>query len=139
MTQKRSTPFKNKIPSWGWLQWLKECNLNLSLNVAKGLKVGCAKGLCPNNVAIFYNNLQQVYDLHNYIINKIWNCDESSAHVSCNGGLLVLAKVGSKSVHSIFPNEREWLLMLSYINAHGESIPNFYIFKSKQFKRKYIK
>jgi hypothetical protein len=50
----------------------------------------------------------------------------------------VLAKVGSKSVHSIFPNEQKWLLMLSYINAHGESIPNFYIFKGKQFFLNYI-
>jgi len=50
----------------------------------------------------------------------------------------MLAKVGSKSMHSIFPNEQKWLLMLSYINAHGKSIPNFYIFKGKQFKRNYI-
>jgi hypothetical protein len=56
MTQESLTPFKNRIPSWGWLQWFKKCNLNLSLSVTQGLKVGCAKGLCPNNVATFYKN-----------------------------------------------------------------------------------
>jgi hypothetical protein len=117
------------------LQWFKKRNLNLSLSVAQGLKVSRAKGLCPNNVVTFYKNKQQAYDLHNYTTSRIWNCDESGACASCNGGLLVLAKVGSKLVHSIFPNEQEWLLMLSYINAHGESIPNFYIFKGNQFER----
>jgi hypothetical protein len=107
------------------------------LNVTQSLKIGHAKGLRLSNVATFYN-LQQAYDLHSYTTNKIWNCDEFGAHASCNGGLIMFAKVGSKSVHSIFPNEREWLLMLSYINAHGESIPNFYILKGKQFNRNYI-
>jgi len=47
VTQELSTPFKNKIPSWGlMLQWFKKHNPNLSLHVPQGLKVGCAKGLC---------------------------------------------------------------------------------------------
>ncbi len=49
----------------------------------------------------------------------------------CNGGMFMLTKVGSKLVHSIIPNEQKWLLVLSNINAHGNYIPNFYIFKSK--------
>jgi hypothetical protein len=69
----------------------------------------------------------------------ISNCDEFDAQAICNGGMFVLTKVGSKLVHSIIPNERKWLFVLSYINAHGKSIPNFYIFKGKQFRRNYIK
>jgi len=38
----------------------------------------------------------------------------------------LLAKARSK--------EREWLSILSYINAHGDSIPNFYFLKGKQFR-----
>jgi hypothetical protein len=56
-----------------------------------------------------------------------------------NGGTFVFTKVGSKSVHSITPNEQKWLSMSSYMNAHGESIPSFYIFKVKQFFKNYIK
>jgi len=52
-------------------------------------------------------------DLHNYNANMIWNCDEFDAQASCNGGIFVLTKVGSKLVHSIIPNERKWLLVLS--------------------------
>jgi hypothetical protein len=60
--------------------------------------------------------------------------DKKKAMISydgCNGGMFMLTKVGSKLVHSIIPNERKWLLVLSSINAHGNCIPNFYIFKSK--------
>jgi hypothetical protein len=34
-------------------------------------------------------------------------------------------------VHKIIPNEREWLPVLMCINASGQAIPNFYIFKGK--------
>ncbi len=77
ITQERLIPFKNGIPSWGWLQWFREGNLDLSLCIIQGLEVGCAKGLCITNVATFYNNLQHVYNLHDYDANRIWSCDES--------------------------------------------------------------
>jgi hypothetical protein len=50
----------------------------------------------------------------------------------------VLAKIGSHSVHQVIPDEREWLTVLTCINAAGESIPNFYIFRGKRFRRNYI-
>jgi hypothetical protein len=41
----------------------------------------------------------------------------------------VLAIKGTKSVHSVIPNLREWLIVLSVITATEETIFNFYIFK----------
>ena len=41
-------------------------------------------------------------------------------------------------VHSIIPNLREWLIVLSVINATKETISNFYIFKGMRRKRDYI-
>ena len=35
------------------------------------------------------------------------------------------AKWGSRSVHSVVPNEHEWLTVLTCINAAGQSIPGF--------------
>lgn len=46
---------------------------------------------------------------------------------------------GVRQVHTITPNEREHLSVLSCINAAGEYIPNFYTFKGKQFRHNYIK
>ena len=50
----------------------------------------------------------------------------------------MLAKRGSKPIHSIEPDQREHLSVLSCINTDGESIPNFYIFKGSYFLEDYI-
>lgn len=41
-------------------------------------------------------------------------------------------------MHSLMPNEREWLTVFTCVNASGESIPGFYIFKGKRIKENYI-
>jgi hypothetical protein len=46
------------------------------------------------------------------------------------GGALVLTKIGFRSMHSIAPYERKWLLVMSCIfNVTSECMSNFYIFK----------
>ena len=50
----------------------------------------------------------------------------------------MLAKWGSRSVHSIEPDQTEYLSVLSCINADGGSIPNFYILKGTYFLEDYI-
>jgi hypothetical protein len=51
---------------------------------------------------------------------------------------LVFARRGSKLFHSIIPDEREWLSVLICVNATGEYIPHFFIFKGKHMCRNYI-
>jgi len=51
----------------------------------------------------------------------------------------VIAKKGSKNVHQVTPNQREWITVLASINANGESIPNFCIFKGKKKSRIFLK
>jgi hypothetical protein len=50
----------------------------------------------------------------------------------------VIAKRGARKVHTIVPNQREWLLVLVCINAAGGAIPSFYIFWGKRFRQNYI-
>ena len=50
----------------------------------------------------------------------------------------MLAKRGSRAVHSIEPDQREHLSVLSCINAAGGCIPNFYILKGTYFLEDYI-
>jgi hypothetical protein len=50
----------------------------------------------------------------------------------------VWALRGSRTVHSLIPNEREWVTVLSCINASGQSIPGFYIFRGKRVMMNYI-
>ena len=55
-----------------------------------------------------------------------------------NGGAHVIARRGARNVHSIVPNKRKWLFVLVCINAAGASIPSFYIFRGKRFRKNYI-
>lgn len=55
-----------------------------------------------------------------------------------NGGGHVFAYDGSRNLHTIIPNEWEWLSILNCINASGGHIPNFYIFKGKQMRLNFI-
>jgi hypothetical protein len=50
----------------------------------------------------------------------------------------VWALRGSRTVHSLIHNEREWVTVLSCINASGQSIPGFYIFRGKRVMMNYI-
>jgi hypothetical protein len=98
-----------------------------------------ARNLCPENVASLFGNLQLLYSTHSYPPNHIWNCDEAGAHAGRNGGgTLVFAKKGCRSVHSIIPYQREWLSVLSCVNATGGYIPHFYIFKRRRIRWNYI-
>jgi len=77
-TQLRMTPFREGIPGQGWLRWFRKRHPEITLRMAQGLDVGRAKGLCPINVATFYENLQIMLE-RGYEPSHIWNCDESGA------------------------------------------------------------
>jgi hypothetical protein len=138
ITQGRDTPFTNGISGPSWLRWFRRRHPNLSLHLAQGLDNNHAKSLCETNVTTFYDNLRALYEQHNYLASHVWNCDESEVQAGRNGGAYVLAKTGSCSVHQVIPDEREWLTVLTCINVVGQSIPSFYIFRGKRFRRNYI-
>jgi hypothetical protein len=137
-TQLRDIPFTDGIPGPGWLRWFRKRHPELLLRLSQGLDAGRARGLCPENVSTFYDNLESMMQ-RGYEPSYIWNCDESGAQVGRNGGARVLAKKGVRSVYSIIPKEREWLSVLVCVNAAGYHIPSFYIFCGKTFQRDYIK
>ena len=89
-------------------------------------------------VQVFYENLENLYNKHHYQSSEIWNVDESRANASKNGVERVFAAKGTRSVHSMIPNEREWLSVLAAINANGDTIPNFYIFKGIRPRSNYL-
>ena len=138
LTQKRPTPFTNGIPRPAWLRWFKKRHHALALRQSQGLDVARAKGLCPENIQTFYKNLEELYKKYQYPPEHIWNCDENGAQAGQNGGGRVWAKRESRSVHTIVPNDHEWLTMLTCVNATRQSIPGFYIFKGKPIRRNYI-
>jgi hypothetical protein len=132
LTQDRWTPFNDGIPGSSWVKWFRRRHPNITLRSSQGLEIARARGLCPANVATLYGNLASLYAEHSYAPDHIWNSDETGAHAGRSGGGRVFARRGASNVHSIIPNERYWLSVLSCINANGEALPNFYIFKGKR-------
>jgi hypothetical protein len=138
-TQTRETPWShNGIPGKSWLRNFKLRHPDLVSRKSQPLEMGRARGLCPTSVATLYSNLQELYSQNNYPPSHIWNCDESGVQAGRSGGATVLAKCGSKSVHTIEADQREHLSVLSCINAAGGKIPNFYIMKGTYFLKDYI-
>ena len=138
-TQTRATPWSaTGLPDKGWLRRFRVRHPEIATRKSQGLDVNRARALCPIIPNSLYANLEELYNAHNYPPSHIWNCDESGIQVGRSGGATVLAKRGSKSVHSVEPDQREHLLVLSCINTGGGSIPNFYILKGIYFLQDYI-
>jgi hypothetical protein len=134
----RPTPFRNGIPGGGWMRWWKRRHPELTLRVSQALETARAKGLCAENIKSFYDNLESLCTLHSYTPDRIWNCDESGAQAGRSGGGVVIARRGARHVHSIVPDQREWLSVLVCINAGGSAIPSFYVFRGTRFRQNYI-
>ena len=105
---------------------------------SQGLEIAGAQTICPTVAESLYSNLEELYTTFQYPLSHIWNCDESGVQAGKSGGATVLAKRGSRAVHSIEPDQREHLSVLSCINGARGCIPNFYILKGTYFLEDYI-
>ena len=134
ITQTRKTPFTNGMLGKSWIKWFREKHPFLVLRSPEALDMNRAKALCPQHVTFFYKNLEDLYSQHQYESSQVWNCDENGAEANKNGERMVLAGRGIRSVDTIVPNEREWISILVAINAVGDTMPCYYIFKGKRPK-----
>ncbi|KAH9292038.1 hypothetical protein KI387_042776 [Taxus chinensis] len=134
----RSNPFTDGFPGKSWWAGFKKRHPDLTLRTAEGLDKDRAVCLRPSIVSSFYINLSKAYEANPYGPNRIWNCDETGLQAGRNCGMRVLAKRGSRSVPYIIPKSREWITILCCVNAAGQSIPGFYLFKGKSHLENYI-
>ena len=92
----------------------------------------------PSMVHKFYENLQRIYMQQEFQPIHIWNVYESRVNAFGNGIGKVLAYRDFTNVHTIIPNERKWILVLTCINANRDIIPNYYIFKGVRKRKDYL-
>jgi hypothetical protein len=76
LTQTCATPFKNGILRTSWWHWFKQKHLEISIRMAERLDISRAQGITLATYNSFYDNLQSLYNKHNYFPNHKWNCDE---------------------------------------------------------------
>jgi hypothetical protein len=79
----------------------------LSIHQAKRLEVSKAQGLIQQSCQTFYNNLQLLYNKHNYDVNHIWNSDEIGIQAGKQARAKILAKHGSQQVYITIPKSKE--------------------------------
>ena len=108
------------------------------MRIPQGLDLNRARNLCPSMVQSFYENLEDLYKQEEYQPSYIWNVDESGANASRNRMEKVFAPKEARSVHTITPNEREWISVLTSIKVSRDLIPNYYIFKGVRARRDYL-
>jgi hypothetical protein len=87
ITKDKWTPFKNGIPGGGRMTWWRRRHPKLSLRTSQALEAAGTSGLCEENVASFYDNLENLTSTHGYSPGRIWNCDESGAQADKNHSL----------------------------------------------------
>ncbi len=92
LTQTCVTPFKYGIPRTSWWRWFKQRHLEISIRLVEGLDIFKAQGLTPTIYSYFYENLQSLYNKHNYLPNHIWNCDEIGIKVGRQYGAWMFVK-----------------------------------------------
>ncbi len=86
----------------------------------------------------FYENLQSLYNKHNYLPDHIWNCDETGIHDGRQFNAQMLAKRGSQQVYNTIPKSGEWMIVNNVINVVGGILLGFYIFKFERSREGYI-
>ena len=85
ITQTMMIPFKNGISGKSWIRWFRNRHPQLVLRVPESLEMNRVRVLCPQTVARFYQNLEDLYAEHKYECSQIWNCDESGAQTNKMG------------------------------------------------------
>ncbi len=103
------------------------------------MEINRTQGLTTQSRANVYNNLQCLYNKHNYDAHHIWNLDATWIQACGQLGANILAKQGSQQVYIIIPKLREWLIVNCIINTFRKSLPRFYIFKREKIRDDYIK
>ena len=123
-TQTRETPWiANGVSGKGWLRKFRLRYPEIATKKSQGLEINRACALCPIVAETLYTNLEELYIRFQYPLGHIWNCDKSGVQGGKSNGATILAKWESKYVHTIEPDQREHLLVLSCIKHMQDLYP----------------
>ena len=136
--QTRLTPFTNGIPQKSWVKWFKLRHPQLIMRSSEALDVNSAKTLNIEIVTQFYQNLEELYPQHNYDSWQMWDCDEIGTQANKIGEGTIIVTRGTKNVHTIIPQDRQWISILVAINFARRTMPNYYVFKGKRARQQFI-
>lgn len=126
-------PFKNGIAGRSWLDaFLKRYKEQLSMRRPTGTSFARALGFNKENVTEFFNNLEVLYEKHNFGPHRVFNVDETGLSVVPSRLPKVIARKGKRQVASITSAERGSLVtVVAAMSAGGQFVPPMLVFPRK--------
>lgn len=123
-----------KICGKDWLYSFLRRNPMLSLRKPEATNLSRVLAFNKEEVTMFFDNLQKLYDGHTFEAHRIFNVDEtgiSNVHVPSR----IIANKGQKQVGAITSGERGQLVtVVVAMSAAGHFVPPMFIFKRERMK-----
>lgn len=126
-------PFRNGIAGRSWLDgFLRRHNDQLSMRRPTGTSFARALGFNKENITEFFNNLESLYEKHNFGPHRVFNVDETGLSVVPSRLPRVIARKGKRQIASITSAERGSLVTLvAAMSAGGQFVPPMLVFPRK--------
>lgn len=132
LIQTRLARFQNGMLGNSWWYWFKHQDLKFNIWQIKWLDI------ITQSCQSFHNNLQTLYNKHNYNINPIYNLNRTSIQIGMQSGALVLAKWRSHQVYNIIPKSKEWLIFNYVIKCNWRIFARVLHFGGERLHNNYI-
>jgi len=118
----------NQCAGPDWLSGFLTRHQELSILTPEGTSLSRSTSFNKTNVGEFFDNLQKVFERHQFSPNDIYNIDETGV-TTVQKPTKVIAKRGMKQVAKMTSAERGSLVtMCCAVNATGNALPPFFVF-----------
>ena len=124
----------NQCAGPDWLSGFLTRHQELSILTPEGTSLSRSTSFNKTNVGEFFDNLQKVFERHQFSPNDIYNIDETGV-TTVQKPTKVIAKRGMKQVAKMTSAERGSLVtMCCAVNATGNALPPFFVFPRVYFR-----
>jgi len=128
--EKSGGVFVGGLPTDRWWAGMRRRHPELSLRQPEGTSSVRHKCMEVTKVAKYFRVIQQVIEQNNLPPDSVWNMDETGVQLEHKPGKVV-ARKGTKYLHSSTSGNRETITVIAAVNAAGTSVPPHFIVKGK--------
>ena len=128
--EKHGATFARGLPTDRWWGSMRRRHPELRLRQPEGTAAVRHKCMDPEKVAKYFRVIRQVVEENKLSPDVMWNMDETGLQLEHKPGKVV-ARKGTKYLHSTTSGNRETITVIAAVNAAGICIPPHCIVKGK--------